>query len=128
LEVQGPPVLAAGRDHGRRVLGRPGHHTGPAHPDPRRDHSPHRSGPGHRPDERLTVRDALALYTAGSAYATHRETETGSLGPGKLADFTVLDRNPLSVDPEQITGIQVLASVVDGTPTHQKGSITFPES
>ena len=62
------------------------------------------------PGERLTVRDAITLHTAGSAYATHRETETGSLGPGKLADFTVLERNPLSVDPEQITGIQVLAT------------------
>ena len=57
----------------------------------------------------------------------HRETETGSLEPGKLADFTVLDRNPLSADPEQITGIQVLATVVDGTPTYQAGGIIFPE-
>jgi predicted amidohydrolase YtcJ len=80
------------------------------------------------PDERLTARAALALYTAGSAYAMHRETETGSLEPGKLADFTVLDRNPLSVDPEQITGIRVLATVVDGTPTYQAGGIGFPQS
>jgi predicted amidohydrolase YtcJ len=80
------------------------------------------------PDERLTARDALALYTAGSAYAMHRETEIGSLEPGKLADFTVLDRNPLNIDPEQITGIQVLATVVDGTPTHQAAGISFPQS
>ena len=80
------------------------------------------------PDERLAARDALALYTAGGAYAMHRETEIGSLEPGKLADFTVLDRNPLSVGPEQITGIQVLATVVDGTPTYQAGSIAFPET
>lgn len=78
------------------------------------------------PGERLAARDALALYTAGGAYAMHRETEIGSLEPGKLADFTVLDRNPLSTDPEQITGIQVLATVVDGTPTYQAGTITFP--
>ena len=58
----------------------------------------------------------------------HRETEIGSLAPGKRADFTVLDRNPLHVDPEQITGIQVLATVVDGTPTHQSGGIIFPGS
>jgi predicted amidohydrolase YtcJ len=78
------------------------------------------------PDERLTARDALALYTAGGAYAMHRETEIGSLEPGKLADFTVLDRNPLTIDPEQTTSIQVLATVVDGTPTYQSGSIAFP--
>ena len=80
------------------------------------------------PDERLAARDALALYTAGGSYVMHRETEIGSLEPGKLADFTVLDRNPLSVGPEQITGIQVLATVVDGTPTYRTGSIAFPET
>jgi predicted amidohydrolase YtcJ len=58
----------------------------------------------------------------------HRETEIGSLEPGKLADFTVLDRNPLSIDLEQITSIQVLATVVDGTPTYQAAGITFPQS
>jgi predicted amidohydrolase YtcJ len=78
------------------------------------------------PDERLAAREALALYTAGGAFAMHRETEIGSLEPGKLADFTVLDRNPLRVDPEQITDIRVLATVVDGTPTYQGGSVTFP--
>jgi predicted amidohydrolase YtcJ len=80
------------------------------------------------PDERLAARDALALYTAGGAFAMHRETEIGSLAPGKLADFTVLDRNPLSTDPEQITGIQVLATAVDGIPTYQAGGIAFPQS
>ncbi len=56
----------------------------------------------------------------------HREAEIGSLAPGKLADFTVLDRNPLGVEPEQITGIQVLATVVDGAPTYQSGAFTVP--
>ena len=80
------------------------------------------------PDERLAASEALALYTAGGAFVMHREAEIGSLEPGKHADFTVLDRNPLSVDPEQITGIQVLATVVDGTPTYQAGGITFTGS
>jgi len=77
------------------------------------------------PAERLPARDALALYTTRAAYACHRESEIGSLEPGKLADFTVLDRNPLKAEPEQIPGIQVLATVLDGTPVHQPGNI-FP--
>lgn len=51
---------------------------------------------------------ALALNTRHAAFAMHRKTEVGSLDPGKLADCTVLDQNPLDVDPEQITGIRVL--------------------
>jgi hypothetical protein len=76
------------------------------------------------PDERLAARDALALYTAGGAFAMHREAEIGSLEPGKLADFTVLDRNPLLT--EQVADIRVLATVVDGAPTYQAGGFTFP--
>ena len=75
------------------------------------------------PAERLSARDALALYTTHAAFASHRENEIGSLEPGKLADFTVLDRNPLETEPEGITNIQVLATVLGGTPVHQSGSI-----
>ena len=75
------------------------------------------------PAERLTAREALALYTTEAATAMHREDEIGSLQPGKLADFVVLDANPLQADPGRITGIQVLATVVDGTPTYQAASV-----
>ena len=66
------------------------------------------------PGEVLAVRDALALYTTEAAFAMHREQDIGSLAPGKLADFVVLDRNPLNTQPEQITDIRVLATVVGG--------------
>jgi predicted amidohydrolase YtcJ len=75
------------------------------------------------PGERLTAREALALYTMEAATAMHREDEIGSLQPGKLADFVVLDASPLQADPGRITGIQVLATVVDGTPTYQAGDV-----
>jgi len=66
------------------------------------------------PGERLPVRDALALYTTEAAFAMRRERDIGSLEPGKLADFVVLDRSPLDADPERITDIRVLATVVGG--------------
>jgi predicted amidohydrolase YtcJ len=75
--------------------------------------------------ERLPARDALDLYTTQAAFAMHREGEVGSLEPGKLADFVVLDQNPLEADPEQITDIRVLATVLGGMPVYQSGS-TFP--
>jgi hypothetical protein len=77
------------------------------------------------PGERLTVRDALAMYTTEAAFAMHREHDIGSLEPGKLADFVVLDRNPLSSEPERITDIRVLATVVGGQPVFQANDPTF---
>jgi predicted amidohydrolase YtcJ len=77
------------------------------------------------PAERLPAWDALDLYTTQAAFAMHREGEIGSLEPGKLADFVVLDRNPLRADPERITDIRVLATVLDGAPVYQSETI-FP--
>ncbi len=77
------------------------------------------------PGECLPPGDALALYTRGAAYAMHREEELGSLEPGKLADFAVLDRNPLTADSGQLGGIQVLATVIGGLPVYQSADI-FP--
>jgi predicted amidohydrolase YtcJ len=68
------------------------------------------------PGERLAVRDALAMYTTEAAFAMRRERDLGSLEPGKLADFVILDRSPLDVAPERIPDIRVLATVVGGQP------------
>jgi hypothetical protein len=78
------------------------------------------------PGERLTAREALALYTTDAAAAMHREGEIGSLEPGKLADFVVLADNPLTAAPERIADIPVLATVVDGTPTYQADGVLVP--
>jgi len=99
-------------------------------PDPRvgiRDARLRRTSDGRLlgPAERLPARDALALYTTQAAYACHRESEIGSLEPGKFADFVVLDASPLETAPEGIPGIKVLATVLGGTPVHQSESI-FP--
>ena len=75
------------------------------------------------PGERLAAQDALALYTTQAALAARQETEIGSLEPGKHADFTVLSASPLDTGPEQISGIQVLATVVGGTPVYQSVSL-----
>jgi hypothetical protein len=98
--------------------------------DPRigiRDAILRRTGEGRvlGPAERLPARDALAMYTTQAAFACHRENEIGSLQPGKLADFVVLDGNPLDAEPEAIPGIGILATVLGGTPVYQSDSI-FP--
>lgn len=66
------------------------------------------------PGQALTPMQALAAYTAGSAYAAGEEGYKGQLRPGQLADFIVLDRNPLECPPEAILESQVLCTYVGG--------------
>jgi predicted amidohydrolase YtcJ len=67
------------------------------------------------PEQKITVAEALRGYTWGSAYAAGREHVQGTLAPGFLADFVMLDRDIL--DPhnvEQLAGTKVLLTVVGG--------------
>lgn len=70
--------------------------------------------PGWHPEECLTGMEALALFTRGSAYATHEEDRKGTLSPGKLADFVVLPEDPTEVDPEKLLTMKVTATYVGG--------------
>ena len=53
----------------------------------------HRDQPPFLPGEALTLVDALAAFTSGSAYVNHLDDLTGTLEVGKLADLVVLDRD-----------------------------------
>jgi len=66
------------------------------------------------PEQRLTIEQALAAYTTGSAFAEFAEKQKGTLAPGMLADFVVLDRDLTAVAPEKILGTRVLQTVVGG--------------
>ena len=69
---------------------------------------------GWHPEQRLTVAEALHAYTLGSAYAAGEEARKGSLAPGKLADLTVLDRDPLAIPPDELRHLKVEATIVGG--------------
>ena len=58
--------------------------------------------------------DAIRAYTRTSAYALFEEKRRGSIEVGKLADLIVLDRDILSIPPEQIKDIRVLLTVKHG--------------
>lgn len=66
------------------------------------------------PEERITVWDALRLFTVNAAYQEHRETITGSLEIGKAADLVILDRDIFSVTSQQIGSTQVLLTMIQG--------------
>jgi predicted amidohydrolase YtcJ len=66
------------------------------------------------PEQRLTMDQAIAAYTTGSAFAEFEEKEKGKLVPGMLADFIVLDRDVTASSPEKILATKVLLTVVGG--------------
>jgi predicted amidohydrolase YtcJ len=72
------------------------------------------------PEERLTIREALTLYTRNGAYAGFEEKSKGSLEPGKLADFIVIDRDVLTVPSEELKNVQVLMTFVGGEIVYKK--------
>ena len=72
------------------------------------------SGQEFGPAECITAEQALALYNREAAYFSFEEKERGTLKEGKLADLVVLDKNPLTLTPEEISNCQVKMTVVGG--------------
>jgi len=66
------------------------------------------------PEERLTVFEALRLYTWNGAYVGFEENEKGTLELGKFADFIVVDRDITTVPLDQLKDVQVLDTYVGG--------------
>jgi predicted amidohydrolase YtcJ len=68
----------------------------------------------HTPQERLTPRKAVEIFTRGSAYASGDEPHLGSLEPGKHADFLVLDADPFTADPAALEAMRPVMTFVSG--------------
>jgi predicted amidohydrolase YtcJ len=72
------------------------------------------SGQELSPEEAVSAKQALAMYTINAAYASFEEDIKGSIAPGKLADMVVLSADPLKSPPEQIKDIRVEMTIIDG--------------
>jgi len=73
------------------------------------------------PRQRISVDEALMVATINGAYASHEEKTKGSITAGKLADFTMLAKDPHDVNPDEIKNIQVVRTVVGGRTVFPKG-------
>jgi len=66
------------------------------------------------PNQKVTIDEALKIATVNGAYASYEETTKGSITPGKLADFVILERDPHDVLPDEIMKIKIARTVVGG--------------
>ena len=67
--------------------------------------------------------DALIAHTRKNAYFIFRENDLGSIQPGKLADLVVLDRDYLTVPPDQIKDITPVLTMVGGRVVYEGTSL-----
>jgi predicted amidohydrolase YtcJ len=66
------------------------------------------------PEERVSVEEMITAFTISGAKAAFLEEETGSLEPGKKADFIILDENIFEIDPSRIHTARVLETFFEG--------------
>jgi hypothetical protein len=65
-------------------------------------------------NQKVTVDEAIKVWTLDGAYTTFEEKSKGSITPGKLADFVVLQKDPRTVDPDTIKDIVLEATYLGG--------------
>jgi predicted amidohydrolase YtcJ len=72
------------------------------------------------PEQKITLPEAIAAYTAGSAYAEFQEHDKGRLAPGQLADLVVLSEDVLAVPAERIKDVKVETTIVGGRVVYRR--------
>ena len=76
---------------------------------------------GWRPEERLTRREALELFTAAAAYAAFEEDRRGRIAAGYEADLTVFAQDPMAAAEKEIPRIPVVLTLVGGRVAYGRG-------
>jgi len=66
------------------------------------------------PEQKISMDQAIAAYTTGSAFAEFAEKDKGQIQPGMLADFVVLDRDITAIPSQKLLETHVLRTVVGG--------------
>ena len=74
--------------------------------------------PAWRPEQALTLEQALHATCTAPAWLSRDERSRGTLIPGKLADLVVLDRDPFACEPAELSEVQVVATMVGGRWVH----------
>ncbi len=75
---------------------------------------------GYEPGEKMTREQALRSYTLDAAYGAFEEKFKGSIEPGKLADFTILSKDIMTVSDKEILSAEVVTTIVGGKVVFEK--------
>jgi predicted amidohydrolase YtcJ len=78
------------------------------------------------PEQKLSMSEAVAAYTSGSAFAEFHEKEKGSISRGKLADMVLLSDNIFKIDPGQVRDVRVLLTIMGGKIVYSSAGWTAP--
>ncbi|RNA70358.1 amidohydrolase [Alteribacter keqinensis] len=80
---------------------------------------PEENHKGYYPEQKLTLFEALRLFTTGSAQAISQEEEYGLIKKGYKADFTIFDHDLFDLSPDEWLNVQVKKTVVDNTVVYE---------
>jgi hypothetical protein len=72
------------------------------------------------PDQRVDAMTALKAMTIWSAYQHFEEDRKGSIETGKLADFVILSGDPITIDPETLDDLKVMATIKEGVTVYAR--------
>jgi len=76
---------------------------------------------GWLPEQKISMHDAIKMYTLDPAYSVFDEDVRGSIKVGKLADLTVCDLNLIEIDPTDVLNMNTVMTVVDGRIVYEAG-------
>ena len=81
------------------------------------------SGDGWFPEQKLSMEEAIELYTLGSAYAEFMEERKGMIREGYLGDVVILNNDLMTISPEQIMSTKVDYTIVGGKIVYQRENL-----
>ena len=72
------------------------------------------AGEGWHPEQALSRDQALALFTSAAAFAAFQEDDLGTIEVGKIADFSVFDRDLMTIPAAEILDAQARMTIIGG--------------
>ena len=90
-------------------------------PSPRQVKQPQHPEGGMQPEEKLSVYDAVCMYSKNVPYANGEQDLMGTIEAGKFADMVVIDRDIFNIPDDELKDVQALYTYMAGCQTYCRG-------